>query len=198
MDNPKVMAFTLGGCAYVVKEMFTRGMQDRTGEEQFEDARIDVLFLQKIKKINGDLIYDVNVDVWRGRVMLTGVVDDPKLLDTLTRLTGEDGQVKAVYNEIQLVLHREKGELENTISPFQGAEDFLIALDIKTKLFSDDSIKSVNYHIRSVLNRVFIIGVAKSNEEVRRVLQLIRNASGVKSVKDFIDVVPQSAAVSKF
>jgi len=189
-----ILVFLLGGCTYVLKETFTRGLQDRTGDEQLEDARIDVVFTEKINKINADLIYDVFIDVWKGRVMLTGVVDDPGLIPALSRLAGEDVHARAVYNEIQVVPRREKGVLENTLSPFQKLKDMFIELDVKTKLFSDENVKSVNYHLRSVLNRVYVIGRSGSAGERRLVIRHIRETQGVKSVKEFIETAPPARA----
>ncbi len=185
-----ILVFLLGGCTFVIKETFTRGLQDRTGAEQLDDARIDVVFTEKINRINTDLIYDVFIDVWKGRVMLTGVVDDPRMISTLSRLAGEDVQTRAVYNEIQVVPRKEKGDLENTLSPLQKLSDLFLELNVKTRLFSDEKVKSINYHLRSVLNRVYVIGRSESAEERRRVLRLIRETQGVKSLKEFIEIAP--------
>ena len=189
-----ILVFLLGGCTYVLKETFTRGLQDRTGDEQLEDAGIDVVFSEKINKINADSIYDVFIDVWKGRVMLTGVVDDPELIPTLSRLAGEDVHARAVYNENQVVPLREKRVLENTLSPLQKLKDLFIELNVKTKLFSDENVKSVNYHLRSVLNRVYVIGRSESAAERRLVIRHIRETQGVKSMKEFIETAPPARA----
>ena len=189
-----ILVFLLGGCTYVLKETFTRGLQDRTGDEQLEDAGIDVVFSEKINKINADPIYDVFIDVWKGRVMLTGVVDDLGLIPTLSRLAGEDVHARVVYNENQVVPRREKGVLENTLSPLQKLKDLFIELNVKTKLFSDENVKSVNYHLRSVLNRVYVIGRSESAAERRLVIRHIRETQGVKSMKEFIETAPPARA----
>ncbi|MBT3351516.1 MAG: BON domain-containing protein [Nitrospinaceae bacterium] len=185
-----MLALAPGGCAFVVKEVFSRGLQDRTGEEQIYDAGIFSRFTRKIEKINPDLLFDLNVDVWRGRVMLTGLMDDPVLWERLVRVIKEDGQARRIYNEILIVPNKEKGNLETVLPPSQQLKDYLVEMDVKVRLFSDDDVKSVNYHLRSVRNRIYIIGYSRSAIERRRVLRLIREVNGVNEVKDFISIAP--------
>ncbi len=185
-----MLAFVPGGCTFLVKEAFTRGMQDRTGNEQIDDAGIFTRLTKKIEKIHPDLLFDLNIDVWRGRVMLTGMMDDPALRKKLVRMLKEDRLAKKVYNEILVVPYREKGALETVLQPSERLKDFLVEMDVKIKLFSDDDIKSVNYHLRSVRNRIYIIGFSRSDKERRRVLRVIRETSGVKVVKEFISIAP--------
>lgn len=185
-----MLVFVPGGCAFVVKEAFSRGMQDRTGDEQIDDASIFTGLTKKIEKINPDLLFDLNVDVWKGRVMLTGVMDDPVLWEKLVRMLKEDRLAKKIYNEILIVPNRIKGNLETVLQPSQRLKDYLAELDAKIKLFSDDDVKSVNYHVRSVRNRIYVIGFSRSDRERQRVLRLIREASGVKEVKEFISIAP--------
>jgi len=72
-----MLAFILGGCTYLVKEVFSRGLQDRTGDKQIDDVSIFTSLTKKIKETHLDLLFDLNIEVWRGRVMLTGLMDDP-------------------------------------------------------------------------------------------------------------------------
>jgi osmotically-inducible protein OsmY len=185
-----MLALAPGGCTFFVKEVFSRGMQDRTGDEQFADFDIFMQFSEKLKKINPDHLFDINVDVWRGRVMLTGVMDDPLLWEKLVRMIKEDRMAREVYNEILIVPNREKGNFETVRRPSSGLKDYLVEQEIKVKFFSDDNVKSVNYHLRSVRNRFFVIGFSRSEKEHRRVLRLIRETSSVKKVKTFIDIAP--------
>ena len=185
-----MLVFASGGCTFVVKEVFSRGLQDRTGDEQIDDASIITGLTEKIEKINPDLLFDLNVDVWQGRVMLTGVMDDPLLWERLVRMLKEDRLAKKIYNEILIVPNRIKGNLETVLQPSRRLKDFLVEMDVKIKLFSDDDVKSVNYHLRSVRNRIYVIGASRSEKERRRVLRLIREASGVKEVKAFISIAP--------
>ena len=71
-----MLAFIFGGCTYLVKEVFSRGLQDRTEDEQIDDASIFTRLTKKIEKTHPDLLFDLKIDVWRGRVMLTGLMDD--------------------------------------------------------------------------------------------------------------------------
>jgi hypothetical protein len=72
-----MLAFIFGGCTYLVKEVFSRGLQDRTGDKQIDDVSIFTSLTKKIKETHLDFLFDLNIEVWRGRVMLTGLMDDP-------------------------------------------------------------------------------------------------------------------------
>ena len=96
------LAFVLSGCVLIVKEVASRIIELRTAQEQVVDAQIDVRLSGELEKINDSLLHDVNIDVWRKRILLTGVVDSPGLRDTVARLARQDERISAIYNEIQV------------------------------------------------------------------------------------------------
>lgn len=57
---------------------------------------------------------------------------------------------------------------------------------IKIRLIVDFDISSRNYHICAIGGRVWIVGVAKSQEEKIRIISKIQNISGVQNLKHHI------------
>lgn len=72
----------------------------------------------------------------------------------------------------------------------QSVNDFWIETKIKLQLLTADRVTSVNYRARSVLNRIFVIGRAGSVAERNKVLEIIRQTEGVKSVRHYIEIKP--------
>ncbi len=66
--------------------------------------------------------------------------------------------------------------------------DFWIETKIKAQLLTQSNVTSVNYFYRSVLNQIYIIGMAANNPEKSMVLAIIRGTEGVKSVREHIEV----------
>jgi hypothetical protein len=61
-------------------------------------------------------------------------------------------------------------------------------LSIKAGLLTESGVTSVNYMWRSVMNQVYIIGRSAHSIVKGKVLKVIRETQGVKSIKDFIQV----------
>ncbi len=189
-----ILMFSLGGCVFIVKEVTSRIIELRTAEEQVVDAKIDFRLSDGLEKFNGSLLFDVNIDVWRRRTLLTGVVDSPGLRDTVTRLARKDERISAIYNEIQVDSNtpaEKKGQqdFESDKIPLpQQLGDIWIETKLQAQLVAAKGVRTANYHWRSVRNWVYIIGLARSAEERDTILRVIRETKGVQGYKDFIRI----------
>jgi osmotically-inducible protein OsmY len=68
--------------------------------------------------------------------------------------------------------------------------DFWIETKISARLVTEPYVRSVNFRWRSVRNTVYIIGRARSEAELQRVLEICKNVDGVVAVKSFVEVRP--------
>jgi osmotically-inducible protein OsmY len=96
------------------------------------------------------------------------------------------------YNHVRIVTKEaeaQKGEKQENGELAQKASDTWINAKIKVLLIAAAGVKSVNYRWQSVLNRVYVIGLARTSLEKDRVLQIIRETKGVNSVNDYIEVL---------
>jgi osmotically-inducible protein OsmY len=186
---------TAAGCLTIAQ----KAMEDRTTDDQATDAKITAGILSRFSDKDKGLLLDVNVDVWEQRVMLTGTLDDPAMKKTVVELAGADPRIKKVYDELQIVTkeekerRREEAKKENKDSKEgagQSVNDFWIATKIDGQLIGMGGVKSVDYRWRSVRNKVYIIGRARHETELNKVLEICRNTKGVESVKHFIEIKP--------
>lgn len=197
-----LVSFSVFGCVTagvvpVVTEVVTRAYEDRTAEQQITDAKIHTRILNFLIIKGAKLPIDVNTDVWQRRVMLTGTLDDPKIREYMANRIRDDGRVRAFYNHIEIVPSKVKVQRTQEREPREGQEngkvnqaasDFWINAKIKAQLIAAEGVKSVNYRWQSVLNRVYVIGFARTLLERDKVLKIIRRTKGVNGVKGYIEV----------
>jgi len=192
--------FFIAGGAWAdgVREHGDRGRQksveDRTTEDQVNDTKIIAGILDGLAGIDKGLVIDVNADVWEGRVLLTGTLDDTRMRARVEQQARTDPRVITVYNEIIIVSKDEKEqrrkdrEEEKKGGMQQTASDIWIETKIQGKLLGAKGVTSVNYRWRSVLGNVFVIGRAGSQFEKDLVLENVKTTEGIKSSKNFIEV----------
>ncbi|HYM33544.1 MAG TPA: BON domain-containing protein [Candidatus Cybelea sp.] len=152
-------------------------LQERSVEDAVRDARIKVdvnsVLLQKDEK----LFIKTSIDVVEGRVMLTGIMQTEQAKAEAERLTWQVEGVKQVYNELQ-------------ISDSQGvidyARDTRISAELRAGMISDKAISDINYTIEAVDGSIYLIGIARSQSELERVIGHARVIPGVKRVVNHV------------
>ncbi len=149
--------------------------QERSVGKAVDDSAIRIelnhLFLQK--DIN-DLFRNVTANVVEGRVLLTGNVDKPETALEAVRLAWLPRGVKEVINELVV---NDKSSISNYTT------DAWVASQIRARLLLDGAVRSVNYNIESVNQKVYIFGIARTSAEMERVTYI---ASTTKYVKEVI------------
>lgn len=138
-------------------------------------------------KINDAWInYDVNTfaklstTVEQGRVLITGVVQDPNARVEAVRLAWQVKGVKQVINEIR-------------VADSEGISGFLrdkwITSRLRTAITIDRGVQSINYSIDTVSGVVYLMGYAQNQSELNRVIETARTISNVKQVVSYVKMV---------
>lgn len=127
----------------------------------------------------------VSVEVHEGRALLTGLVQDEKMRADAVGETWKVVGVKQVLNEIE-------------IAPGPGVADFSrdtwITTQIKSKLAFDEKVMAVNFNVQTINGTVYLIGIARSADEHRRVIDTTRSIGYVRRVVDHIRVKQPGAS----
>ncbi len=187
------------GCPNLVLEAGKKAFETRTTDDQVLDTKIGGGILSRLSDKDKGLLLDVSSDTWEQRVLLTGTLDSPEVRDEVLALVKSDERIKLVYDEIQIVTPEEKErrrkeaeeeDKKDTEGTGQTVGDFWIATKIEAQLLGAEGIKSVNYRWRSVRNQVYLIGSARTQGELDKVLKICRETKGVTSVKHFVEVMP--------
>lgn len=115
----------------------------------------------------------VSLQIYEGRVLLSGRVPGQEMADEAARLAWQPDNVREVINEIR-------------VKPSAGIEAFARDALINARLDSDllftENISSINYSTRAVAGTVYLLGVAQSQAELDLVFRVARNIPDVKAV----------------
>lgn len=128
-------------------------------------------------KYSVDAFGKLDMTVNQGRVLVTGVVQDPEQRVEAIRLAWQPEGVEQVINEIRVA---ESGGFK------EYAQDAWISAQIRTKITFDENVQSINYSIDTVQGVVYLIGVAQHREELNRVVETARTTTGVSKVVSYV------------
>lgn len=184
-----LMALGLSGCAPAVvgggAAAGTAAMQERGLSGALKDTQIrtqiNSLWFQESER----MYRFVNLQVQNRRVLLTGVVPERAMRTKAAELAWQSEDVREVINEIQVVENR------NDVGAY--AKDSWIATQLKTKILFDTEIASINYSIEVVRGVIYLLGIARSEAELQRVIDHARTLANVEAVRDYVEVKPDAA-----
>ena len=131
-----------------------------------------------------DLFAEISTDVYERVVLLTGTVKFAQNKQRATDLVRSVKGVKRIVNELQVTS-------DYGIGP--AANDLWIETKLKVLLLGTKDIRSINYRWRSVNGTVYLIGGARSQQEMNTVLDVIRRTERVKRVVNHAWVRPPKA-----
>lgn len=178
-----IMLIALQGCgpvSMIASTGTTAGLaiaQERSVSDAAGDTAIRFNVADKIFKFNQELYEKTSIKVSEGRVLLTGIIQDPNLRVEASRLAWQVEGVKDVLNEMRI----EDGK---GISGF--TKDSWISTQLRTKLTFDGDVKSINYTIETVGGTIYLLGIAQNQEELDHVIDIAKN---IKSVTDVVSYV---------
>lgn len=143
------------------------------------DLRIQTLINEAWFKYDVDAFRKLDMTVNQGRVLLTGVVQNPEHRVEAVRLAWQPKGVEQVINEIRVA------ESDGIVG---FARDSWISTRLRTSITFDREIQSINYTIDTVQGTIFLMGVAASQVELNRVVQTARTIPDVKQVVSYVKI----------
>jgi osmotically-inducible protein OsmY len=175
-------AVGLGGCASAVV-----GTGAAVGVAAFEERSVvtvarDAVIASKIRlglfNAGEKYITRISIEVYEGRVLITGATPDESMHAEAVHLAWKIEGVTDVINEIQI---SDTGFV-NTI------HDSLITARLTSSLTFDQEILAINYSVETVNGIVYLIGVAQSSTELKRVIAHAHQISYVRKVISHVRV----------
>ncbi len=181
-----ISTFMLNGCVPVIIGGAAAGSkilsQDKTVGEVVSDSTIWTKIRASFIANNLDsLVGSVNVKVSEGRVLLTGYVLSSDTMLKVIRVCWDQDGVKEVINELKIS--------ESDQKDFVGySKDSWITTRIKSKMLITGGVKSINYNIVTIEGAVYLIGIARTQEELDTVTDIAATVSGVEKVVSYVKV----------
>ena len=150
--------------------------RDKKLGDSINDSKIDIEIKERLYKIDHKLQSDVSAVADRGCVLLTGVVSNPEYVSIAEK------EAWAVNGVIEVNNHITVGEF----SASDLVKDNYITTACKTALLSRKNVKSVNYKIKTYASIVYVLGIARSDDELKIALDAIQKVKGVKKVVSYV------------
>ncbi len=172
----------LGGCAGAIvgggAVVGTAAYQERGMQTVARDLAAATKVRTKLLDAGEQYVIGVGVEVYEGRVLLTGTLPNEEMRATAVNLTWKAEGVTDVINEIQI----------RDSSLRDLARDSWITAQLKSKLTFDKKILAINYSIETVNGIVYLIGIAQNQQELDRVIAHARNLSYVRQIISHVRV----------
>lgn len=174
-------AAMVSGCAVGVLGAGARAgvaaSQEGGVKRAVSDAKLQILINDLWLRYDVKTFAKLDMTINEGRVLITGVVDDPEDRVEAVRLAWQPEGVKQVINEIQIA----DG---NTWVNY--ATDNWITTRLRSVILVDREIRSINYNIDTVQGVVYLMGVARDQFELDKVTEEARKIPGVKRVVSYV------------
>ena len=144
---------------------------------QIDDSIMQQNLRAKLLSTDKSYIISVKTKILDGRIFLTGKVDSVEDKLKITKLAWEIKGARSVKNDLKI---KEKFNFQ------QSAKDLLITSQLRTAMIASKEIKSSNYNIDTHKKKIYIYGIAQTEDERAEV---INEAKQILDVEDVISSV---------
>ena len=145
-------------------------LDPRTLGTQIDDGIMDKNLDARLLISNKSYILNINTQVLDGRIFITGKVDTPEEKLQITKIAWETEGVRSVRNDLKI---KEEFNFK------QSAKDILITSQLRSAIIFNKKIKSANYSIDTYKKKIYIYGIAETEDEKNEV---------IKEAKEILDV----------
>jgi len=174
-----LILFILSGCVGASsKGIFGTGvsvaLDPRSLGTQIDDSIMDKNLETRLLLLNKSYFLSVKIKVLDGRIFITGKINGLEEKLKITKLAWETEGVRSVKNDLKV---KEEFNFK------QSAKDLLITAQLRTALVFNKQIKSANYNIDTYKKKIYIYGIANSEDERKEVI------NEAKQILDIEDVI---------
>ena len=171
--------FFLHGCVGTAsKGIFGTGVSiafdPRTVGTQIDDSIMQKNLVARLTLTDKKYLLTIGIKVIDGRFFLTGKVDNPEEKLQITKMAWETKGTRSVRNDIKI---KEKFNFK------ASAKDLLITSQLRTAIIFKKKIKSANYSSDTYKKKIYVYGIATTEDERREV---INEAKQILDVEDVI------------
>ena len=141
---------------------------------QIDDSIMQKNLSARIILLDKSYLITVKSKVLDGRIFLTGKVDNPEEKLKITKMAWETQGARSVRNDIMI---KEEFNFK------QSAKDLLITSQLRIALILNKTIKATNYQIDTYKKKIYVYGIARTQDEKDEV---IKEAKEILDVKDVV------------
>jgi len=152
-------------------------VQEKSVGTAVDDATSSAEIKGKLLRENRKAYSEVDVEVANNLVLLSGRVDTPEERVRAESIAWSSSRIEDVANEIKIEpVH---GFVANTA-------DAITTARVRSALFGSKTVRSVNYNIEVYDGIVYLMGIARSEKEMKHAAEKASYVGGVKQVVSYI------------
>ena len=163
-------------------------LDPRTLVTQIDDSVMQQNLRAKIVALDTRNLLSIKAKVLDGRIFITGKVNSVEEKIIITKLAWEVKGARSVKNDLHI---KEKFDFK------RAAKDVLITSQLRVALISNKKIKAVNYNIDTYKKKVYVYGIAASDEERKEVIKEAKGILDVENVVTSIFLIEDLRVVKK-
>lgn len=154
-------------------------VQDRTIGEGIDDAAASQRVKARLLAADSTAFAEVDVEVANGSLLLSGAVPTEEHRVAAETIARSVRSLDYVYNELFI------GARSSFV---RNAQDEFITAQIRARLAASSSVRAINVNIETFQGNVYLMGIARSDDELRRAAEIASVVPGVIRVVSFMQV----------
>ena len=148
-------------------------LDPRTLGTQIDDSIMQKNLIARLILSEKKYFIKISVKVLDGRIFLRGKVDEPEEKLNITKMAWETKGARSVKNNIAI---KQKFSFKNT------AIDVLITSQLRTAFILNKNVKSANFNIDTINQKIYVFGIAHDENEKKEIIQEAKQIVDVKEV----------------
>ena len=148
-------------------------LDPRTLGTQIDDSIMQKNLIARLTLFEKKYLVKISVKVLDGRIFLGGKVDEPEEKLKITKMAWETKGARSVKNNIKI---KQKFSFKNS------AKDILIISQLRTALILNKNVKSANFNIDTINQKIYVFGIAYDENEKKEIIQEAKQIVDVKEV----------------
>ena len=148
-------------------------LDDRALKDDWNDTKLNIAIRNALRKRDFKYLLDIELTVFEGAVLLNGALPQTALIDEVNQIVWQTEGVQKVYNYIRL----------GNPPPLSIVnEDAAISAKIRYELSLTKGVSSVNYKMTMENGTIYLMGISKDDEELKKVIAVIKNTVSVQKI----------------
>jgi hyperosmotically inducible protein len=165
-----------------VLALATPAHADKSAGQVLDDNTVNASVKAELVGAKGIPSSDINVETYRGVVLLSGFVETQEIKDKAGKLAQGVSGVTKVHNAISLHAKTSMGT---------KLDDTVLTGKVKTALMNDDAVKSGQINVETRGGVVQLGGFVSGEGMRKRALEVAGKIEGVKKVENALYVKPE-------
>lgn len=155
--------------------------QERSLGEALDDGAAATAVRTRLLALDTQGFSDVSLEVVDGRLLLSGTVPTVEHRIDAERIAWSVDQVQAVANEL---------EVGRATGVWRASMDELVTAQVRARLVASADVRAVDVNIETSRGTVYLLGLARNEEEIRRAAEIASITPGVQRVVSYMHLRP--------